>query len=70
MKREPVNSSAIKSVGYDEENQILEVEILETGRVYQYKNIPINEYLTFIQAPSIGWYYNKMIKERYEYEEK
>jgi hypothetical protein len=70
MKRKPVESSALRSVGYDEENQILEVEILETGRVYQYQNVPINEYIAFIQAPSIGWYYNKMIKERYEYFEK
>ncbi len=70
MKRTSVDSSAIKSIGYDEENRILEVEILETRRVYQYQNVPINEYLAFIQAPSIGWYYNKMIKERYPYNEK
>ena len=33
MKREPVESTAIKSIGYNEDKQILEVEILETGRV-------------------------------------
>jgi len=70
MKREPVESSALRSVGYDEENEILEVEILDTGHIYQYKNIAVQEYLNLIQAPSIGWYYNKVIKERYEYEEK
>ncbi len=70
MKREPVESSALRSLGYDEENEILEVEILDIVRIYQYKNIAVQEYLNLIQAPSIGWHYNKLIKERYEYEEK
>ncbi len=69
MKRKSVNSSAVKSVGYNEEKRILEVEILETGRTYQYKDVPLEEYISFIEAPSLGLYYNKIIKDKYEYDE-
>jgi hypothetical protein len=67
MKREPVESTAIKSIGYNEDKQILEVEILETGRVYKYFNVPLEEYMDFLDAKSLGEYYNRVIKENYEY---
>ncbi len=69
MKREPVKSTAIKSIGYNEDKQILEVEILETGRVYKYFNVPLEEYMDFMEAKSLGEYYNRVIKEKYEYRE-
>ncbi|MDQ6609271.1 MAG: KTSC domain-containing protein [Bacteroidota bacterium] len=69
MKREPVESTAIKSIGYNEDKQILEVEILETGRVYKYFNVPLEEYIDFLEAKSLGEYYNRVIKENYEYRE-
>jgi hypothetical protein len=65
MKREAVKSSAIKNIGYDEENQVLEVEILGTGEVYQYKNVPIEEYFFFLEQPSLGTYYNKEFKKKF-----
>lgn|GEM_PF-669265 len=69
MKREPVESTAIKSIGYNEDKHILEVEILETGRVYKYFNVPLEEYMDFLDAKSLGEYYNRVIKENYEYRE-
>jgi hypothetical protein len=69
MKREPVESTAIKSIGYNEDKQLLEVEILETGRVYQYKDVSVEEYLDFMDAKSLGEYYNRVIKDKYEYRE-
>lgn len=69
MKREPVESTAIKSIGYNEDKQILEVEILDTGRVYKYFNVPLEEYMDFLDAKSLGEYYNRVIKENYEYRE-
>ncbi len=69
MKRKRVKSSAIRSVGYNEEENLLEVEILETGRTYQYKDVPLEEYISFMEAPSLGVYYNKVIKDKYEYDE-
>ena len=69
MKREPVESTAIRSIGYNEDKQILEVEILETGRVYKYFNVPLEEYMDFLDAKSLGEYYNRVIKENYEFRE-
>ena len=69
MKREYVDSRAIKSIGYNEDKQVLEVELLESGRVYQYRNVPLEEYFDFIDAKSLGEYYNREIKEKYEYRE-
>ena len=69
MKREPVDSTAIKSIGYNEDKQLLEVEILETGRVYQYHDVPLEEYFDFMDAKSLGEYYNRVIKENYGFRE-
>ncbi len=69
MKREPVESSAIKSIGYNEDKQILEVQILETGRIYKYFDVPLEEYIDLLDAKSLGEYYNRVIKEKYEYRE-
>jgi len=69
MKREPVESTAIKSIGYNEDKKLLEVEILETGRIYKYFDVPLEEYMDFLDAKSLGEYYNRVIKEKYEYRE-
>ncbi|MDB5223645.1 MAG: hypothetical protein JWN83_2312 [Chitinophagaceae bacterium] len=69
MKREPVESTAIKSIGYNEDKHLLEVEILETGRIYQYKDVSVEEYLDFMDAKSLGEYYNRVIKDKYDYRE-
>ncbi len=69
MKREPVESTAIKSIGYNEDKKILEVQLLETGKIYQYKEVPLEEYFDFMDAKSLGEYYNRVIKEKYEYNE-
>lgn len=69
MKREPVDSTALKSVGYNEDKHLLEVEILESGRIYQYKNVSLEEYMDFMDAKSLGEYYNRVIREKYEYRE-
>ncbi|MCW3110572.1 MAG: hypothetical protein JWQ09_5078 [Segetibacter sp.] len=65
MERLPVESEALKSVGYDEENEIAEVEIRQTGRVYEYFNVPLEDYLSLIEANSIGEYYNKTFKPKF-----
>jgi len=69
MKREPVDSTAIKSIGYNEDKQLLEVEILETGRVYQYHDVPLEEYFDFMDAKSLEEYYNRVIRENYGFKE-
>ncbi len=53
MERQPVESSIVKSVGYDPETQTLEVE-LQTGGVYQYDGIEPEYYHETIQDGGLG----------------
>jgi len=68
MRRAPVSSSAIRSIGYDPQNQILEVEFI-SGRVYQYFDVPEFLYRGFSLARSKGEYLNTRIGDRFRSEE-
>lgn len=59
MYRYPVNSSRISSVGW--ENNTLEIGFRD-GAVYQYHNVSQNEYLNFINSPSLGSALNSLQK--------
>ena len=43
MDRQSVRSSNISSIGYDENNRILEIEFRHGG-IYQYLNVPLNHH--------------------------
>ena len=66
MKRTTVSSSNLASVGYDEENQILEIEF-KHGGVYQYFDVPQSEYDALMNASSHGSYFSNNIRNDYEY---
>ena len=66
MNRDPVNSSAILSVGYDAHGMILEIEITG-GAIYQYFDVPEGVFREFMGAESLGRYYNANIKNSYRY---
>lgn len=51
MYRQPVNSSRVSSVGW--ENNTLEVEF-KNGKVYQYYGVTSSEYQNFLNSPSLG----------------
>ncbi|HTB83366.1 MAG TPA: KTSC domain-containing protein [Candidatus Sulfotelmatobacter sp.] len=58
----PVNSSAIRAIGYD--GNTLTVEF-HTGRVYDHPGVPYSVYAGLMQASSMGAYYNQHIRGRY-----
>lgn len=66
MNRDPVASSNLTSVGYDEAAQTLEVEFLN-GTVYQYYNVGSDLYEQFMRAPSKGQFLNTYIRNAYAY---
>lgn len=68
MKRTPVKSSNLISVGYDESSQTLEIEFKE-GRVYRYFNVPMSVYVALMAANSVGSYHAANIKEKYRFEQ-
>ena len=64
MKREPVNSESLCTVGYDPDQRILEAEFVN-GTVYRYSNVPRSTFLSLMAADSKGAYFNRRIRDRY-----
>jgi hypothetical protein len=67
--RRPVESSLIRSVGYDLASSVLELEFAEHGRLYQYFDVPLSVYTELMAAESKGSYFNDRIKDMYTYQE-
>jgi len=63
MRRVPVESSSIDSIGY--ENEVLEVRF-RNGGLYRYFLVPELMYELLMQAPSKGRFFNQNIRSRYE----
>jgi len=56
----------MKSVGYDVESRILEIEF-ESGKVYQYLGVLGSKYEGLIAAESKGAYFNREIRDYYPF---
>jgi len=67
MERQSVSSSNLASIGYDADNEILEVEF-NHGGVYQYFDVPQDVYQELMDASSHGVYFSANIRNDYEYE--
>jgi 2-C-methyl-D-erythritol 2,4-cyclodiphosphate synthase len=64
VKRHPLDSSAITSIGYDAERHELEIEFRDTGDIYLYFEVPAEEYQAFMAEDSKGTYLNRVFKAR------
>lgn len=64
---QPVSSSSIAAVGYDETNQSVYIQFLN-GSTYAYKGVPEHEFENLRTAPSVGSYFNRNYKNVYPYE--
>jgi hypothetical protein len=64
MQRVLVKSSTIASIGYAPDERVLELEFRQGGKVYQYFEVPFEEYNAFLQADSKGTYLNEKFKPR------
>ena len=65
MIRQPVESSNIRSVGYDEVSRKLEIEFRD-GAVYQYAEVPGVVYLEMTRAKSVGKFFIANIRNQYQ----
>lgn len=59
-----VDSSMIYALGYDEEQQVLEVVFKRTG-VYRYRNVPKEVYEQLMNSDSKGSYMRDLIIDMY-----
>lgn len=61
---QPVSSSSVQAVGYDDEHGRLFVDFVGGGR-YVYYGVPASVYRELLESESIGGYVNRVIKPRY-----
>jgi hypothetical protein len=62
----PVASSMIAAAGYDSKNSIL-IVLYNTGKAYEYFNVPPEEFQGLMKASSKGKYMNTHILNIYTY---
>ena len=64
MQRQPVESTNVRSVGYDPATRTLEVEFRSAG-VYQYSDVDEETFNQFMASSSKGKFLNKSIKGKF-----
>lgn len=65
MEKQEVESSVISAVGH---TRVLEIEF-ESGRLYQYFDVPEDIYLAMLESESKGKYFNQNIRNKFPYQE-
>jgi hypothetical protein len=61
VKRAAVDSSSIRSLGYAEDEQALEVEF-HNGSLYRYERVPPEAVQALLAADSLGRHFNQVFK--------
>jgi lysyl-tRNA synthetase class 2 len=64
---QPVASSTVSAVGYDETTGELFIVYRRTGEIYVYLDVPAAEYERLLNAQSKGAYLNMRIKGHYRF---
>jgi hypothetical protein len=67
VKRAPVRSSVLRSIGYDHAKSVLEVEFV-TRLVYRYLRVPHAKFRLLMNAESKGRYFNAHIRDHYDFQ--
>lgn len=65
MEKQEVESSVIHAVGH---TRVLEIEF-ESGKVYQYFDVPEDIYNAMLSSESKGRYFNQHIRGKFPYQE-
>jgi hypothetical protein len=64
MERKRINSSRIRSAGYDPKTQLLEIEFSD-GRIMSYRGVSSEVHRQFMNAPSPVSFFEDKIAENY-----
>lgn len=67
MMRYPVKDKNIVSVGYDEINQILEIEF-KLQAIHHYHGVSLDEFINLMKAPFIENHYFNFVYSKYSFE--
>jgi len=64
IQRQPVESSALATVGYSKHLRALEIEFRD-GLIYRYLEVPPPVYRQLLSAESKARFYNKQVRGKY-----
>jgi len=64
MERKRLNSSNLRSAGYDARNRVLEIEFSDGG-ISQYTGVSEEVYRRLMNAPTPGSYFRDEIEENF-----
>jgi hypothetical protein len=68
MKRVAVESRSLRELGYDPDEQVLEV-LFHNGSLYRYEQVPAEVVQALLEADSMGRYFNQEFKpQHYPYQ--
>lgn len=67
MRRKPVQSSSMRSVGYDPQLAVLEIEF-DDGAIYQYRTVAVDMHAALMSAESKGRFFQRYIRDQYQTE--
>jgi S-adenosylmethionine:tRNA-ribosyltransferase-isomerase (queuine synthetase) len=65
MKPKFLKSSVLEFAHYNEEEMKVKAQIKETGEIYEYYHVPLEEYLKLVDTDSVGTYYNTIFKKKF-----
>ena len=70
MERQAITSSVLKSIGYDPQSRILEVEFnprkgFKKGSVWQYRGFTSQDWQDFRAAKSIGSHFSAKVRDNF-----
>jgi hypothetical protein len=63
----PVSTTNILKVGYDEVNQILEIEF-KLNVVHHYFEVPLSEFVAFMKSDDLEEFYFNFIQCKYHFD--
>lgn len=66
MKKYPVESTAMTSVGYDSAEKLLEIQFKNGGAIRQFYGVPQELFDEFMAAESLGEFFNTNIHGKFE----
>lgn len=64
IRREPVPSTAVATIGYSKRLHALEIEFVN-GAIYRYLDVPLSVYRGLLAAQSKARFYDENIRGRY-----
>lgn len=64
IRRQPVESTSLASVGYSKKWAILEVQF-RSGQIYRFHDVPVEVYRDLLNAQSKGRFLHREIRSRF-----